>query len=235
MIYGCPCYDNGVPCSCSAKFKLHFYDSDFTKLFEIRGKHLNLCLLACVLGEYELGFLMVQTMSPEKAQLQKTIYNQTLLHMYWGRTLETTGGERLRRLERGKQYANYLVDALGCDIDAKISLEYNQFQGQDGHPAHHGVFDEEWDEEHDGLGLFTPLMYAIHSRSFDMAVVLADLGADWHTLVNAQGQTAYRMLVIAAWEEQYIPGPNLTCTFAVPVALKRVLRSLLRRYAPVLA
>ena len=53
--------------------------------------------------------------------------------------------------------------------------------------------------------------------------------------VNAQGQTAYRMLMTAAWEEQYIPGPNLTYTFAVPVALKRVLRSLLRRYAPVLA
>ncbi len=45
-------------------------------------------------------------------------------------------------------------------------------------------------------------MQAIKRRAFQMARVLNELGADWHNLVNADGQTAYQMLEIEAEESR---------------------------------
>jgi len=203
--------------------------------FQFCGRRLSLCLFACLESEYELGFLMVRMMSPEDAQNMRTCHNETLIHMNWRKTLVCDNNGIFRRddptaLLRMAQYAQFVVLILNVPIDAQITLDYNVNQGQ--HPLDYEM-DEEYNPDFEDRGGYTSLMLAIKRRSFGMAGVLGDLGADWHTLVNADGQTAYDMLRIAAEEEQFTSGPNNTVSFVVPNEIKRTLRSLVRLYKPI--
>ena len=167
----------------------------------------------------------------------KTCFNFTLIHMMW----TPQGYGRTQRdeevvLRQEKQYAEHVVLNLKIDVNAQVTIEYNDYQGQ--HPED---YEEDRDEEYnpvfENIGLLTGVMLAIKRHSYGMAAVLGDLGADWHTLVNAEGHTAYDMLVTAAKYEDDLDeimalGPNGSRLPFARLQVKRTIRSLLRLHNP---
>jgi len=143
---------------------------------------------------------------------------------------------RARVCKLQKRYAEYVVLSLGVDVNAQITNEYNDYQGQ--HPED---YEEDREEEYnpmfEDLGGLTPVMNAIKRHSYGMAAILGDLGADWHTLANADGHTAYEMLLTAAKYEDDLDeimalGPNGSRIPFARQQVKRTIRSLLRLHDP---
>ena len=54
---------------------------DFTKFFSFCGQRLPLCIFACTQGEFEIGLLMLETLSPEDAQKMTNCFNFTAYEM----------------------------------------------------------------------------------------------------------------------------------------------------------
>ena len=127
----------------------------------------------------------------------KTCFNFTLIHMMW----TPQGYGRTQRdeevvLRQEKQYAEHVVLNLKIDVNAQVTIEYNDYQGQ--HPEDYEEDrDEEYNPRFEDPGGMTPVMKAIRRHSYGMAAVLGDLGADWHTLTDHYHErTAYEMLDI---------------------------------------
>ena len=235
VLWGCACHGH---CQCDTNHETHFPKCDFTKFFSFCGQRLPLCIFACTQGEFEIGLLMLETLSPEDAQKMTTCFNFTLMHMMWKPMIWEYGsiGNEEVVLLRQKRYAEYVVLSLGVDVNAQITNEYNDYQGQ--HPED---YEEDREEEYnpmfEDLGGLTPVMNAIKRHSYGMAAVLGDLGADWHTLANADGHTAYEMLLTAAKYEDDLDvimalGPNASRIPFARQQVKRTIRSLLRLHDP---
>ena len=213
VVDGCSC---SKLCQCQWNFERLFYKTDFVKHIYRFGRRSSLVNIACHYSEYDIGFLMVRTLTREDAKKIVTVYNETPIHMEWTQTLVYVDGILCRdnptKLLRQEMYARHVVDILGCDVNkAQISPPYDACRGQ--HPIDFNpTFTEEYNPNVENRGGYTSLMTAMRRRSFRMAGVLADLGADWHTLVNASGLTAYQMIKIEAAREMFVYGPSNTAT-----------------------
>lgn len=181
------------------------YNSDFTKIFPFNGQRINMLDLACQESQPDLALLMLQTLSPEAAQGSVTVHGGTLIHFEWKPSVVYAEGGKRKCADESEflQQRLYAQCAVGhgLGIDSQILPSYNRYHAQ--HPVDFNVeyTDEGWYPPIQNRGGCTSLMIALKRRSFRMAGVLGDLGADWHTLTDHYHErTAYEMLERAADE-----------------------------------